>query len=397
MEEAWQAVKRNNGSAGVDRKSVGETQAHLAIHWPGIREKLLQGTYRPAAVKAVEIPKPNGGVRGLGIPTVQDRLIQQAMHQILSAALDGQMSEHSYGFRPGRSAQDAVEAARGYVRKGKQWVVDIDLRSFFDQVNHDRLLHLLKRRIDDTRVLKLIGRYLRAPTRREDGSQEKRLAGVPQGGPLSPVLANLYLDPLDKELERRGVAFVRYADDIALFVASERSAKRVLASVKAWLRRELDLEVNDDKSGTGRSEETQLLGFRIHAGGEVSVAPKSIGKFKDKVRQLWDARQSLTSKELIEQWQMFIRGWWNYFQYANWRWGVKNLSGWIRRHMRKCFWLRWHNRQGRMNALSRLGIKGRTLRVAGCRLGAWPMAIHVVINQALSNQTLNRYGLALPW
>lgn len=394
---AWIAVKENDGAGGVDGKSIAETELHLKQHWPGIREKLLTGAYQPAAVRAVEIPKANGGRRMLGIPTVQDRLIQQALHQVMSAAFDAGMSDHSYGFRPKRSAHDAVTAARGYVAEGKQWVVDIDLKSFFDQVNHDRLMHLLSGKVADKRVLKLIGRYLRAPMRQADGRQERRLRGTPQGGPLSPLLANLYLDPLDKELERRGISFVRYADDIALFVASERSAKRVLESITAWLRKHLDLEINEEKSGTGRSDDSQLLGFRIHAAGDVSPAPKALKKLKERVRQLWDARQSLTSKELRTQWQRYIRGWWNYFGYANWRRQVVALSGWIRRHMRKCFWLRWHNRRGRRNALRRLGVTGRRLGVAGCRKGAWSMARHVVVNQALKTATLNRYGFTMPW
>lgn len=214
---------------------------------------------------------------------------------------------------------------------------------------------------------------------------------------MSPLLANLYLDPLDKELERRGIAFVRYADDIALFLSSERAAQRVLESAKAWLKAQLDLDVNEDKSGAGPSGDSQLLGFRIHESGDVSASPKALVRLKARVRQLWDARQSLTSEELRAQWQRYITGWWNYFGYANWRWRVKALSGWIRRHMRKCFWLRWHNRQGRRNALCRLGVSGRRLGVAGCRRGAWPMSRHVVVQQALKTATLNRYGFTLPW
>jgi len=397
LEAAWAAVKANDGAAGVDRKTIKETAAHLKRHWAGIRDKLLNGAYQPAAVRAVEIPKGNGGSRRLGIPTEQDRLIQQALHQIMSAAFDGQMSEHSYGFRPKRSAHDAVSAARSHVAQGKNWVVDIDLKSFFDQVNHDRLMNLLSRKIADKRVLKLIGRYLRAPMRHADGRQEARQKGTPQGGPLSPLLANLYLDPLDNELERRGIDFVRYADDIALFVSSERAAKRVLESVKAWLREQLDLEVSEDKSGAERSEESQLLGFRIHEKGDVSPSPKALTKFKERVRPLWDARQSLTSEQLRTQWQRYITGRWNYVGHANWQREVKALSVWIRRHMRKCFWQRWHNRQGRSNALRRLGVTGRRQGVAGCRRGAWPMAKHVVVNQALKTATLNRYGFTLPW
>jgi len=397
LDMAWSVVKRNDGAAGVDRKTISATDEHLKRHWPDIHDKLMAGQYKPAAIRAVQIPKASGGVRTLGIPTVQDRLIQQAIHQILSAELDPLMSEHSYGFRPNRSAHDAVSAARVHVAQGKSWVVDIDLKSFFDQVNHDRLMSLLSKQVRDKRVLALIGRYLRAPLRQADGTQHKRTRGTPQGGPLSPLLANLYLDPLDKELEKRGIAFVRYADDIALFLSSERAAQRILESLKDWLKKHLDLEINEDKSGAGPSSGSQLLGFRIHASGAVSIAPKALQKLKEKVRQLWDARQSLTSHELREQWQRYIGGWWNYFRYANWQGGVKKLSGWIRRHMRKCFWQRWHNRAGRRAALKRLGVKGRALGVAGCRRGAWLMARHIVVNQALKTRTLNQYGFALPW
>jgi len=383
--------------AGVDGKGIDETKRHLKEHWAGIREKLLAGEYCPAAVRAVEIAKPGGGVRRLGIPTVQDRLIQQALHQVLSAAFDSGMSEHSWGFRPGRSAHDAVTSARGYVAAGKEWVVDIDLASFFDQVDHDRLMHLLGQRIADKRILSLIGRYLRAPMDAGDGRHQRRSCGTPQGGPLSPLLANLYLDGLDRELERRGLAFVRYADDIAVFVSSQRAAERVLERLVRWLHTHLDLEVNLAKSGARRCEDSALLGFRIHRGGHVSLAPKSIARFKERVRALWDARQSLTSAQLRAQWQRYVTGWWNYFRYAEWRRAVHALTGWVRRHMRKCFWLRWHDRHGRRNALARLGVRGRALGVAGCRRGAWFMARHVVVNQALKTATLNRYGLTLPW
>lgn len=397
MQQAWKSVKANKGAAGVDRKTIADTEDHLKRHWIDIRHKIESGDYQPSAVRAVSIPKANGGSRLLGIPTVQDRLIQQALQIVISATLDAQMSPHSYGFRPNRSAHDAVSAASEYVAQGKTWVVDIDLKSFFDQVNHDKLMHQLSGKIADKRILKLIGRYLRAPMRHADGKEAKRLRGTPQGGPLSPLLANLYLTPLDQELTQRGIAFVRYADDIALFVSSERAAERVLESVKTWLHKQLDLEVNDDKSGTGQSDESQLLGFRIHQGGNISPSPKSLTRLKQRVRELWNARQSITLPELRKQWQDYIRGWWNYFGFANWSREVHKLSGWIRRHMRKYFWLRWHNRQGRYNALYRLGIRGRALGVAGCGRGAWRMAKHVVMHQALTTERLTRNGWYLPW
>jgi RNA-directed DNA polymerase len=397
MEAAWAAVERNDGAAGVDRKSVAATKQHLKQHWPGVREKLIGDVYKPAAVRAVEIAKASGGMRTLGIPNVQDRLIQQALHQSLSLVFEPLMSEHSYGFRPNRSAHDAVTAARRYVEEGKKWVVDIDLKSFFDQVSHDRLMNMISPHVSDKRVLRLIGRYLRAPIRHADGSQEKRLQGTPQGGPLSPLLANIYLGPLDRELEHREIAFVRYADDVALFLSSERAAQRALENITVWLKKVLDLEVNESKSGSGPSGESQLLGFRIHESGNVSIAPKAIKSLKERVRRLWDARQSLKTVELRTQWQRFITGWWNYFSHANWQREVRKLSGWMRRHMRKCFWQRWHNRQGRYQALSRLGVRGRALGVAGTRTGAWPMSRHAVVNQALKTATLNRYGFTLPW
>ena len=397
MQAAWKAVKRNKGAAGVDRKTVDETGAHLKEHWPSIREKLLANTYKPGAVRVVEIPKANGGIRTLGIPNVQDRLIQQAIQQELSRELDSQMSDHSYGFRPGRSAHDAVTAARGYIAAGKTWVVDLDLKNFFDQINHDRLMTQLGQHTRDKRLLGLIGRYLRARLRGADGRQKKRLRGVTQGGPLSPLLANIYLDPLDKELERRGIAFVRYADDVALYLSSEQEAQTLFEELKIWLRKHRDLEINEEKSGVGPSSKSQLLGFQIDEQGNVSVSAKALKKFKTRVKQLWNARQSLTSRELRDQWWSYIRGWWNYFGYANHQRNVKELSGWIRRHIRKCFWQRWHNRAGRQAALGRLGIRGRALKVAGCRNGAWPMARHVVVQQALKTKVLNRYGLTLPW
>lgn len=397
MEAAWAAVERNDGAAGVDRKTVAATKQHLKQHWPGVREKLIGDAYKPAAVRAVEIAKASGGMRTLGIPNVQDRLIQQALHQSLSLVFEPLMSEHSYGFRPNRSAHDAVTAARRYVEEGKKWVVDIDLKSFFDQVSHDRLMNMISLHVSDKRVLRLIGRYLRAPIRHADGRQEKRLQGTPQGGPLSPLLANIYLGPLDRELEHREIAFVRYADDVALFLSSERAAQRALENITVWLKKVLGLEVNESKSGSGPSGESQLLGFRIHESGNVSIAPKAIKSLKERVRRLWDARQSLKTVELRTQWQRFITGWWNYFSYANWQREVRKLSGWMRRHMRKCFWQRWHNRQGRYQALSRLGVRGRALGVAGTRTGAWPMSRHAVVNQALKTATLNRYGFTLPW
>ena len=394
---AYLAVKANGGSCGVDGMEVGEMKEHLRQHWESIRGKLLEGRYQPAAVRAVEIPKASGGRRLLGIPTVIDRTIQQAIYQVMGPTFEEGFSESSYGFRPKRSAHDAVRAGQEFVASGKKWVVDIDLKNFFGQVSHDRLMTMIGRKVRDKRVLALIGRYLRADMQRADGSREARKAGTPQGGPLSPLLANIYLDALDKELEKRGVSFVRYADDIAIFASSPRSAQRLLESVVEWLRKELGLEVNREKSGSGPSSASSLLGFRLYEDGRIGVSPKAVARLKEKVRECWNARQSKTSSELRKQWQSYIRGWWNYFQLADWRREVTDLNGWIRRHMRKCFWQRWHHPRGRINALKRMGVKGRALGMAYSGLGAWAIARHWVTHSALKTATLNKHGFILPW
>ena len=397
LNAAWKAVKANRGAAGVDGRDISQTERYLQQEWTRIEAEILTGRYKPGAVRAVQIPKPNGGIRTLGIPNVVDRLIEQGIHQELSPLWETEFSEHSYGFRPGRNAHLAVSAAQGYIKAGKQWVVDIDLKSYFDEVNHDKLMAMVSRKVRDKRLLRLIGDYLRAPMQTTDGKQQPRSKGTPQGGPLSPLLANIYLDPLDKELEKRGLAFVRYADDIAIFVASERSAERVKASVIEWIEKHLKVPVNREKSRSGPSDQSGLLGFRLYPDGRIGVAPKAVDKLRDKVRELWDARQSLTSEQLREQWRRYILGWWNYFKLADWRREVENQTSWIRRHMRKCFWLRWHHPRGRLNALRRLGITGRALGLACCAKGAWAMARHWVVHRALSNATLARHGFIIPW
>jgi len=395
LRKAYRAVRRNKGGAGVDGKSISETSRHLRQHWPGIAAKLNAGDYVPSAVRGIRIPKPTGGERLLGIPTVQDRIIQQAVGQQLSVRFEQTFSAHSYGFRPGRSAHDAVRAVQGYLRAGKTWVVDMDISAFFDHVNHDILMHRVGQQERDPRVLRLIGRYLRAGMEL-DGTREARSKGTPQGGPLSPLLANIYLDPLDKELERRGLSFCRYADDINIYVGSERSALRVLASISDWIEKHLRLTVNRDKSGTGRPWERQFLGFTLQRDGQIALAPRSIKRFQEAVRRHWDARQSLTSQQLVRQWQRYLRGWSQYFRLATARQGITHLEGWVRRHMRKCFWLRWHNRKGRINALKRLGAKSHHWRVASSRRGAWRIAASPVMHMVLKNRVLAQYGLWVP-
>jgi RNA-directed DNA polymerase len=397
LQAAYKAVKANDGAAGVDGMEVEEMEGHLRQHWGKIAAKLLEGKYQPAAVRAVEIPKASGGKRMLGIPTVIDRMIQQALLQAIGPIFEKGFSEHSYGFRPGRSAQDAVRKGQDHVKAGKSWVVEIDLKNFFDQVGHDKLMTMVGSKVRDKRILQLIGRYLRAPMQQGDGSRKERRAGTPQGGPISPLLANIYLDPLDKELEKRGVDFVRYADDVTLFASSPRAAQRIMESIIIWLREELKLEVNQEKSRSGPSDTCRVLGFILREDGKIGVAAKAIEQLKNRVRECWKSRQNKTSEEMREQWKRYICGWWNYFELADWRREVENLNGWIRRHIRKCFWQRWHHPRGRINMLKKLGIKGRSLGMGYCSRGAWAIARHPVMQQALSNQTLNRYGFTIPW
>jgi group II intron reverse transcriptase/maturase len=395
LQNAQDAVRRNKGCAGIDGRSIAETEQHWQQHLPEIEAKLRTGTYVPTPLMGIKIPKASGGERLLGIPTVQDRIIQQAVQQVLTDKFDRGFSPHSYGYRAGHSAQQAVLMVRSYVREGKSWVVDIDISAFFDEVNHDILLDQISQKVEDKQVLDLIRRYLRTGIM-IDGKVERRNKGTPQGSPLSPLLANIYLDQLDKELEKRELSFCRYADDISIYVGSERSAKRVLESLSAWIAKHLKLSVNQDKSGTGRPWERQFLGFQITEEGEIAIAPKAIQRHKDEVRRLWNARQSLTSKQLVEQWQKYSVGWWNYFKLAGTRLNIERLAGWTRRHMRKCFWLRWHNKKGRLNALRRLGAKAHHLKLASSSRGAWRIARSQTLQFVLSNATLRRYGLYAP-
>ena len=392
---AWLAVKRNGGAPGIDGMTTQQLRDHVRKHGEAIRAKLLAGTYVPSPVRRVEIPKPNGGVRLLGIPTVLDRWIQQMLLQVLQAIFDPTFHAHSFGFRPGKSAHDAVRAAQSYVQAGKNWVVDMDITKFFDRVNHDILLNRIGQRIRDKRVLGLIGRYLRAGVMVE-GLVQASEEGTPQGGPLSPLLANIYLDALDQELEERGLAFSRYADDCNIYVRSQRSAKRVLASLTDWITKHLRLEVNATKSGTGRPWERKFLGFRINPQGKIEAAPTSVERFKTKVQELWRSCQSQTSGELRDTWRAYARGWWGYYHLAEDRRSIFGLEGWIWRHIRACFWQRWDNWRGRLRKLRSLGLSGRLLKVARSSKGAWRLAASPSVQTALSNAVLRRYGFWMP-
>jgi group II intron reverse transcriptase/maturase len=395
MRRAYEQVKRNGGAAGVDGMRVEAYAAHAARHWAGIEAKLRAGQYQPAAVRAVSIPKAQGGERRLGIPNVQDRVIQQALLQVLGPLLDPEFSPHSYGYRPGRSAHDAIHAARAYVTEGKTWVIDLDISAFFDEVNHDRLMARLGRTVRDPQVLCLIGAYLRAPIR-SAGRDEHRSQGTPQGSPLSPLLANLYLDALDQELTQRGVSFCRYADDVAIFVRSPRSGERILASLTGWIATHLHLRVNASKSGVDRPWHGQFLGLRITEDGQIAPAPRSMERLKEKVRGIWNARWSITLAARIQSWQRYIRGWWNYFRVCDQRREITRREGWMRRHMRKYFWQRWHNRKGRLNALRRLKAQPYHLHQASGSVGAWRKARSPMLQTLLNNARLKRWGLYVP-
>lgn len=392
---ALQAVKRNGGAAGIDRMTTEQLEPHLEANWWILKDKLLKGTYVPSPVRRVAIPKPSGGTRMLGIPTVQDRFIQQLLLQVLTPIFDPTFSEHSYGFRPGRSAQDAVRAAQQYAQKGKEWVVDIDITQFFDHVNHDILIGRIAQVIRDKRMLHLMGTYLRRGAM-VDGLVQASEEGTPQGGPLSPLLANIYLDALDQELERRKHSYCRYADDCNIYVGSQAAAERTLASLQEWIEKHLRLKVNAAKSGTGRVWERKFLGFRLDRKKRIGIAPESLKRFQAKVREKWDGRRNGTSTQLRDDWNRYIRGWWGYFQLAEARKPIYELEKWVRRHIRKCFWLRWHDRTGRERNLRRLGLTGKALGVATSRRGAWRVAAQPELHQALSKSALKRHGFLFP-
>lgn len=393
--EALKAVEGNQGAAGIDGMTTKQLGPHLEQNWGVVREKLLEGRWTPSPVRRVEIPKPNGGTRILGIPTVMDRFIQQMMLQILSPIWEERFSPHSYGFRPERSAHDAVRACQDYAREGYEWVVDIDIAKFFDHVQHDILMGRIGEIIRDKRVLRLIGRYLRRGAM-IDGVVVASEEGTPQGGPLSPLLANIYLDALDKELEARGHRFSRYADDCNIYVRSEAAAKRVMENISGWIGKRLKLKINETKSGVGKATQRKFLGFRLNNEGQLTIAEASLERLKAKVRELWRYGQSRTSNQLRDQWQRFIRGWWNYYGFAEDVREVIQLNGWIRRHIRKLFWLRWHDRHGRRRRLEQLGLRGAQLKIARSRRGAWRIAKCPQLQMALSVATLRRYGFWVP-
>jgi RNA-directed DNA polymerase len=352
-------VERNRGAAGVDNMTVGQLRAYLREHWLRIKEELLAGKYQPQPVRKVEIPKPGGkGMRMLGIPTVIDRLIQQALHQVLSPLFEPSFSESSYGFRPQRNAQQAVLKAREYVREGRRWVVDIDLEKFFDRVNHDVLMSRLARRIKDKRVLRLIRRYLQAGMM-SNGLTTARREGTPQGGPLSPLLSNILLDELDQELERRGHKFCRYADDCNLYVRSRSAGERVMKSITRFLERRLRLTVNAEKSAVARPWERKFLGYSLTSNREprLKVAKDSVQRLKAKLREIFRRGRGRNLGQLIEaELTPLLRGWMNYFRLAEVKGIFDELDSWIRRKLRCLIWRQWKRTLARANGLMKRGL-----------------------------------------
>jgi RNA-directed DNA polymerase len=390
---ALSAVERNGGAAGIDGMQTEQLGPHLAKHWLTIRSKLLEGTYVPSPVKRVWIPKANGGQRPLGIPTVLDRFVQQLLLGELQPLYEPSFSQHSWGFRPGRGAHNAVKSAqRILTEEAKSWVVDMDIKGFFDNVDHDILMRIIGLQVRDKHVLKLIGRMLRAGVWEERRVSKPTGKGTPQGGPLSPLLANIYLDVLDKELERRGLSFSRYADDCNIYVGSEKAAQRVLESITKFVAQRLKLEVSASKSGVDRPWKRKFLGFRLSPEAIIEVGEKAIERFRERVRQLWTNDQNATSTQMRDQWRGYIRGWWQYYQLTGNTKPLLAQDGWMRRHMRKYFWQRWHSSKGRLRALRKLGIRYPLLRAAKSGRGAWRMAKHPVMQKALSIRTLRRYG-----
>jgi len=355
---AYQRVVSNKGAAGIDQMPVTALKAHLQQHWATLRERLLAGDYHPQPVRRVSIPKPQGGERILGIPTVQDRLIQQALHQVLSPMLEAAFSDHSYGFRPGRSAHQAVKAMQRHINDGYRWVVDLDLAQFFDRVNHDVLMGLLARRITDRRVLTLIRRYLQAGML-EGGLVSPRREGTPQGGPLSPLLSNVLLTELDRELERRGHRFCRYADDCNIYVRSKRAGERIMASMTHFLETRLRLKVNTDKSAVDRPWRRSFLGYSVSwhkRQVRLRVAPKSLKAFMTKLRPLLKRSRGQSLPTTIRNLNPVLRGWANYYRLTASKRPVEALDGWIRRRLRLILWQQWKRARTRARNLMRLGL-----------------------------------------
>jgi RNA-directed DNA polymerase len=395
LKQALAQVKRNKGAAGIDGMSVGDLPAYLKEHWPTIRAQLLEGTYKPQPVRRVEIPKASGGMRPLGIPTVLDRFIQQAVMQVLQADWDGTFSEASFGFRPGRSAHQAVERAQAYIASGHAVVVDLDLEKFFDRVNHDILMGLIAKRVTDKRILKLIRGFLTAGVL-ADGLVSPTEEGTPQGGPLSPLLSNLMLDVLDKELEKRGHRFVRYADDCNIYVRSQKAGERVMSSIETFLAKRLKLKVNNAKSAVAKPSVRKFLGFSF-TGGKAPrrrIAPQALARFKARVRWLTRRTCGQSLAQTVRELSIYLIGWRGYFGFCQTPSVLRALDEWIRRRLRAIAWKQWKRGRARFAELRRRGV-GRDLaaQTAGSPHGPWRLANSPALTIALPTSLLSSLGL----
>jgi len=400
MRRAIRRVIKNGGAPGVGGMSVRKIKRYLKRHWRKIEQALLDGTYLPMPVRQKEIGKPGGGVRLLGIPTVLDRVIQQAVAQVLTRIWDHTFSEMSFGFRPKRSQHDAIRQYREYVRSGLRYVVDIDLSKFFDRVNHDRLMARLATRIEDKRVLKLIRNFLTSGVM-IGGLEQPTKEGTPQGGPLSPLLSNVVLDELDKELEKRGLRFVRYADDCVIFVRSERAANRVMESISRFIEKKLRLKVNREKSAIGRPWERKYLGFCVtnsRKNPKIRIHWKSIKRFKERIREITARRRGRSLSQVIGELKGFMSGWWNYYGLTESFNRLRPLDHWIRRRLRALIWKQWKNRRTRVRELLKRGISRTYALTTGCaRKGPWRMSKVKWVQIALPDAYFKSLGLSFPW
>ena len=395
LNRAMAKVIANGGAPGVDGMRVTQLEKYFERHRERITQELLAGTYRPQPVQRVEIPKPDRGVRKLGIPTAVDRLIQQAILQVLSPQWDDTFSEHSFGFRPGRSAHQAIAQAQQYLAEGYAWVVDLDLEKFFDTVHHDVLMSRIARRVEDKRLLKLIRAFLNSGVMIE-GLTEATPSGTPQGGPLSPLLSNLLLDELDRELETRGLRFVRYADDCNIYVRSRRAGERVLQSVSRWLTTKLRLKVNQQKSAVDRPWNRKFLGFTFTTQRKRSIAPASKAKFKKRIRELTKRNRGASLGRVVSELRSYLLGWRAYFGFCQTPSVLRDFDSWIHRRLRCYAWKQWKTGRRRFAELRRLGIeKDLAAQTAGSSKGYWHLSRSPALNGALSRAHLTRLGLPL--
>lgn len=399
MKRAVKRVVKNKGAPGVDGMTVRQVKRYLRRHWDKIEKDLLDGTYQPMPVRRKEIPKP-GGVRLLGIPTVLDRTIQQAAAQVLNEIWDYTFSPYSYGFRPNLSQADATRQFREYVQAGLRYVVDIDISKFFDRVHHDRLLARLATRITDKRVLKLVRSFLTAGVM-IGGLEEPTRQGTPQGGPISALLSNIVLDELDKELEKRGLCFVRYADDCVIFVRSKRAGDRVMESIGRFIEKKLRLRINRDKSAVGRPWDRKYLGFCMtnsRSAPKIRIHWKTIKRFKERVREITARRRGRSINQVTNELNEYMRGWWNYYRISESYNRLRPLAHWIRRRLRAVIWKHWKNRKTRVRELLKRGVARAFALTTGCaRKGPWRMSKVKWVNIALPDAYFSSLGLVFPW